>query len=302
MSLIKRLLNPYLRLTEKPLLTRAAPDKLRRALERKAKLFFRPPRGTRYAATELHQDGCTVAAVTVNAAPETGPLLLYFHGGGYVFGSPHTHKAMLAKLSQLTGCPATLPHYRLAPEHPFPAPPEDALTAYGAVMDHPDGVILGGDSAGGGLALALLGEITRLGLPQPLGTFAFSPLTDLSFSAPSILGNDACDVVLPGTRAAEFAETYLQGADPADPRGSPLRASFTGAGPVWIAVGTTEILLDDGTRMAEALKAQTVDVTLLVEDDLPHVWPIFHNILPEARATLQALARWIADVSASGTR
>ncbi|MFK7940195.1 MAG: alpha/beta hydrolase [Roseovarius sp.] len=302
MSLIARALNTYLRLTEKPMLTKAPPEKLRRSLAFKSKLLFHPPRGTRYDQKVLHHDGRQIEAVTVECAPNQDPLLLYFHGGAYIFGSPHTHKAMVARLARLTGCRAVLPFYRLAPDHPHPAPFEDGLAAYQAVMDHPGGVILGGDSAGGGLVLALLGEITRLGLPQPLGTFAFAPLTDMSFSAPSILGNDAKDVILPGTRTCELAALYLQGADPADPRCSPIHAQFEGAGPVWITVADSEILLDDSTRMADVLRDQGVEVDLIVEQNLPHVWPIFHNTLPEARATLQALANWVAALSPSGKR
>lgn len=302
MSLVARLLNPYLRLTEKPLLSKASPEKMRRSLALKSKLLFHPPRGTRYGQADLRDGDTALKAVTVEPARPDGPVVLYFHGGGYVFGSPHTHKAMLARLTRLTGYQTVLPFYRLAPEHSHPAPCEDGLAAYRAMMDHPGGVVLGGDSAGGGLALSVLGEITRLGLPQPLGTFAFAPLTDLSFSAPSILGNDATDVILPGTRTGEFAELFLQGADPADPRCSPLHARFEGAGPVWITVADTEILLDDSTRMAEVLRAQGVEVELIVEHDLPHVWPIFHNILPEARQTLQALANWVQARSVSGKR
>lgn len=296
MSLFRHILNPWLRLTEKRHLARATPEKMRSAFEWKATLFFRPPRGTRYGQTELIHDGRSLTAVTVNAdAP--GPLILYFHGGGYVFGSPDTHKAMLAKLSELTGLPVCLPRYRLAPEHPFPAAPEDALTAYRAVMDHPGGIVLGGDSAGGGLALSLLAEITRLKLPQPLGTFAFSPLTDLTFTAPSLSANARADVVLPASRTAEMAEMFLQDADPRDPRSSPLFADFTWAGPVWLVVGDGEILLDDTLRMADRLDAQGISVTYDVLHDLPHVWPIFHNMLPEGRATLRALARWITALS-----
>ncbi len=302
MSFVARLLNPYLRLTEKPMLKKASPEKMRRSLEVKSRLFFHPPRGTRYGKRTLGTGANRVEAVTIEGTTLTGPLILYFHGGGYVFGSPDTHKAMLAKLSRLTGCPVILPRYRLAPEHSHPAPIEDGLVAYREIMDHPGGVILGGDSAGGSLALGLLGEIIRMGLSQPLGTFAFSPLTDLTFTAPSILGNDAADVVLPGSRAAEFAEMFLRGADPKDPRCSPLFAAFTGASPVWITVGDTEILLDDSTRMADVLRAQSVDVTLRLERDLPHVWPVFQNILPEARQTLQALANWVGALSDSGKR
>lgn len=296
MSLTKHLLNPWLRLIEKPRLARATPEEMRRRFTRLAKLSFWPPRGTRYSLTEMHHAGQALPALTVNAAA-SGPLLLYFHGGGYVFGSPETHKSMLATLSKLCDCPAILPRYRLAPEHTFPAAPEDALHAYHAVMDHPGGVVLGGDSAGGGLALALLGEITRLGLPQPLGTFVLSPLTDLRFCAPSLRDNASSDVVLPAARTGEFAQTYLQGANPDDPRGSPIHAGFKGAGPVRFAVSDSEILLDDSTRMAERLRAQGVTVSFDLQHDLPHAWPLFHNILPEARATLRDIAGWITTLS-----
>lgn len=302
MSFVLRLLNPYLRWTEKPLLQKGSPARIRRSLAWKSKLLFHAPSGTRFEPTVLKDGDATLDALRSEGAQAGGPLLLYFHGGGYIFGSPHTHKAMIGRLSRLSGCAAVLPFYRLAPEHAHPCQCEDGLTAYRAVMDHPGGVVLGGDSAGGGLALAVLGEITRLGLPQPVGTFAFSPLTDLSFSAPSILGNDAQDVVLPGTRTQELAEMFLQGADPSDPRCSPQNARFDGAGPVWITVADTEILLDDSTRMVEVLRKQGVDVTLVMEHDLPHVWPIFHNVLPEGRATLQALANWVDALSLSGKR
>lgn len=294
MSVMKRILNPYLRLTERPHMAKATPEKLRSSLEWKSKLFFWPPRGTKFSALQLTDGLHHLDSVLVDPPSKTeGPLLLYFHGGGYVFGSPDTHKSMLAWLSKATGLQACLPKYRLAPQHPFPAAQDDALFAYRDVMDHPHGVVLGGDSAGGGLALSLLAEITRLGLPQPRGTFCFSPLTDLSFTAPSIQANAPSDVVLPASRTAEIAEIFLQGANPAHPKASPLHAQFAGAGPVWLAVGDTEILLDDSTNMARHLQGQGVDATLVVEQDLPHVWPLFHNMLPEARQTLSALADWI---------
>ena len=147
------------------------------------------------------------------------------------------------------------------------------------------------------MALALLAEILRLGLPAPLGVFALSPLTDLRFTAPSLRDNAASEVVLPAARAGEMAQMYLQGGDAEDPRASPLLADFTGAPPVWLAVGDTEILLDDTRHMAERLRAQGVDVTEVVEHDLPHVWPIFHNLLPEARVTLRQIAGWIRSLS-----
>ncbi|PVA10099.1 esterase [Pelagivirga sediminicola] len=297
MSLRARLLCGWLRQTEKRVIARAEdPATLRRRVERSARLFFHPPRGTVFDEIAL---GADLAATRVTPAKERrgAPLILYLHGGGYVFGAPRTHRAMMAQLAMRTGSCAVLPRYRLAPEHPFPAAIDDAMAAYRAVMDHPQGVILGGDSAGGGLALALLAQITQEGLRQPLATFCFSPLTDVTFSGDSFAANAEIDPLLPAHRAEDIAQMYLQGADPADPRASPLFAEFAGAAPVWLTVSDTEILLDDTRRMAGRLTDQGVDVTCTIAPGLPHVWPLMHVILPEARQTLDELAAWITSLS-----
>lgn len=289
MSFARQFLNFWLRLTEKPHLARvSSPKALRRAFEFKAWLAFHAPRGTVTRGDTL----AGVPVMWVNEA-RAGPLVLYFHGGAYVMGSTRSYRALCGQISKRAGLPVLVPEYRLAPEHEFPAAIEDALGVYRAVMDHPGGVVLGGDSAGGGLALAVLGEIVRLGLVMPKGTFGFSPLCDMTFSGDSIVGNAAADVVLPATRTQESAELYLADADARDGRASPLFADFAGAAPVWLTAGDTEILLDDTRRMAAHLRAQGVAVTEVIERDLPHVWPLFHTLMPEARATLDAVAAWI---------
>lgn len=297
MSLRRSVLNLALRLMEKPYLARVRdPASLRDGLEKKAEFWFRPPRGSTFEA-----DRCGGVSATWALGPgvtrDTGPAILYFHGGGYVFGSPATHRAMLAYLSGRAGLPACLPDYRLAPEHPFPRAVDDGLAALASLRDHPGGVILGGDSAGGGLALAVLAETLRQGGPRPRGLFAFSPLTDLTFSGESLRRNVRADVILPAHRADEMAQLYLQGADTRDPRASPLFAAFTGAGPVWLTVGDTEILLDDTRRMTTRLRADGVEVTESVRHDLPHVWPMFHGLVPEADDTLRDLAAWLRSLS-----
>ncbi|KPP88152.1 MAG: esterase / lipase [Rhodobacteraceae bacterium HLUCCO07] len=293
MSVVRHVLNRGLRLFEKRQLARAqSHESLRRSLERKARLFFLAPWGSRVQAD--HLDGVPVEWVSgPGVARDTGPVLLYFHGGGYVFGSPRTHRAMLARLSGLSGLPACLPQYRLAPEHPFPAAVEDALSAYRAVAEHPGGVILGGDSAGGGLALALLGEILRTGEHVPKGLFAFSPFTDLTFSGESIEENAQADVMLPTNRTDEMVEMYLPDGGAEDPRASPLFADFAGAPTVWLTVGDTEILRDDTLRLADRMRGQGVAVEVNLEHDLPHVWPIFQPYLPEAMVTLRGLSGWL---------
>lgn len=297
MSRRARLLNRWLRLTEKRFLARAErPEALRRRMERTARIFCHPPRGTQFC--DGAADGRPVSGIRVIPPdPRDGPLILYLHGGGYLFGSPRTHRAMVAHLAARTRLAAFLPRYRLAPEAPFPAAFEDGEAAYRAVMDHPGGVILGGDSAGGGLALALLARICAQGLPQPLGTFCFSPLTDLTFSGESFTANAQAEAMLPAARAGELGEMYLQGADARDSRASPLFGAFVGAGPVWLTAGDSEILLDDTRRMAERLIAHGVDVTCVIEHELPHVWPMMHVLLPEARQTLAELTGWITCLS-----
>ncbi|VAW05306.1 6-hexanolactone hydrolase [hydrothermal vent metagenome] len=299
MSLRKHLINLHLRLFEKPHLARCKdPSKLRASFDTKAKWLFHPPRGSRFENSALNHGGADVPALWVRARnTREGPVILYLHGGGYVYGSPKSYSAMLAQLSAKTGLPACLPDYRLAPEHAFPAAFEDALTGYMALSDHPGGVVIGGDSAGGGLALALLAKIIALGLPKPKGTFAFSPLTDMTFSSDSFADNARSDVVLPAQGAGEMVAMYLRDADPRDPRASPLFADFTGAPPVWLAVGDTEILLDDSRNIATVMHNQGVEVTLLEARNLSHVWPLFHGYLPESRQTLDTLAQWIKALS-----
>ncbi|WP_297777923.1 alpha/beta hydrolase fold domain-containing protein [uncultured Roseovarius sp.] len=289
MSWQLRLLNRHLRWFEKPALARHDKDRLRRSFAFKSRLYFHAPFGTMFQRDML--GGVPVQWARARGA-RPAPVLLYFHGGAYVFGSSTTHRAMLAKLSALTGLPACLPDYRLAPEHRFPAQIEDALAAYRALRAAQD-VIIGGDSAGGGLALALLHEILAQDLAPPLGVFAFSPLTDMTYSGASVIENDTRDCVLSAGRIGEMLEMFLGTDDPRDPRASPLFGRFTGAPPVWMTVGDTEILRDDALRMQAALEVQGVQSVLSVKPDHPHVWPLFHNVLPEAGASLRDLAGWI---------
>ncbi|MFU8777528.1 MAG: alpha/beta hydrolase [Roseovarius sp.] len=289
MSWQLRLLNRHLRWFEKPALARHDKDRLRRSFAFKSRLYFHAPLGTSF-------ERATLGGVPVQWARardmRPAPVILYFHGGAYVFGTSTTHRAMLAQLSALTGLPACLPDYRLAPEHPFPAQITDALACYRALRAERD-VILGGDSAGGGLALALLHEILAQDLAPPLGIFAFSPLTDVTYSGASVTENAARDCVLSPDRIGEMLGMFLGAQDPRDPRASPLFGQFTGAPPVWMTVGDTEILRDDTLRMQAALVAQGVQSTATVKPDHPHVWPIFHNLLPEAGQTLRDLAGWL---------
>ncbi|WP_372603959.1 alpha/beta hydrolase [Actibacterium sp.] len=294
MSIRRRILNRTLRLFERRHLARVSdPAEMRRSFEMKARVWFRPPRGSEFRRGML---GDVPVLWAHGPTANRDSVILYFHGGGYVMGSSRTHRAMLATVSQMSGVPACLPDYRMAPEHLFPAAFDDGLASYKALLEagyRGDQIILGGDSAGGGLALAVLAAICREGLPQPLMSFAFSPLTDLTMNGASHRSNYDREVMLPPEKMHTLAQEYLNGGDPRDPRIAPLYGNFRGAGPVYLWASTHEILLDDTRNMAARLKEQGVEVRSQIEHGLPHVWPMFHNILPEGQRSLERLAAQI---------
>ena len=293
MSIVQKLLNPWLRTVEKRRIKTGTPEQLRRALEVQSRLFFHPPRGTKFDAITLN--GIPCQEVT-SAADIEGRVLLYIHGGGFVFGSPITHGAMAAQLAKRICARAVLPQYRLAPEAAFPAAPDDIRAAWDGLLESgidAGNIVVGGDSAGGALAFGLVASLCAEEAPLPGAVFGFSPLTDLTYSGDSFRDNAEVDAVLPSESADKLSEMFLRGAPADTPSVSPLFGQFKGAPPAWITVGDTEILLDDARRLAARLQSQGCDATLVVEHDLPHVWPIFHNVLPEGRRTLDALAQWI---------
>ncbi|MDG1354230.1 MAG: alpha/beta hydrolase [Sulfitobacter sp.] len=266
---------------------------IRRALEVQSRLFFYAPRGTKSRWVDHNRIPCLEIAPR---SVQPGRVLLYFHGGGFVFGSPDTHSAMVAQLAMCVGARAVMPKYRLAPEAACPAALQDVRAAWDGLIAAgvaPADIVVGGDSAGGALAFGLIAALCAEGAAKPGAVFGFSPLTDMTFSGPSFIENADSDVLLPADRAVALAEMFLQGHPGDDPDVSPLFARFDGSPPAWITVGDTEILLDDARRLAAQMRSEGVQVQLVQEHDLPHVWPLFHNILPEARQTLNALAAWI---------
>ena len=249
-----------------------------------------------FVADQFETTGHDVPALWT-AQPERGaPFILYLHGGGYVMGNPRTHAALAAFLARKSGLPVCLPDYRLAPEHPFPAAFEDARAVWQALIARghaPGAIALGGDSAGGGLALALLGALCAEDAPRPGCAFAFSPFTDLTVSGASIRENARSELLLPVERLFQLRDRVLAGADPADPRVSPLFARFGGAPAVLIQNARSEVLRDDARRMVAHLRAQGGQVTHQEWGNLPHVWQFFHAWMPEARAALVQAAAFI---------
>ena len=252
-------------------------------------------RGRPWANFAADDPGGVGALWTRRPAPDA-PIILYFHGGGYVMGNPRSHAALAAFLTRKTGLETCLPDYRLAPEHPFPAAFEDAVTVWRALLARghdPARIVLGGDSAGGGIALALLAHLCTTGQPRPACVVTFSPFTDMTLSGASITENAKSEILLPTQRLEQLRARVLQGADPADPRISPLFGSFAGAPPVLIQVARSEILRDDARRMADKLRADGAKVSLQEWGNMPHVWQYFHGWLPEARKALGDAAAFI---------
>ena len=228
-------------------------------------------------------------------------VLMFFHGGGYCSGSILSHRRMVTEAGRAGALRTLAVGYRLAPEHPFPAAYDDALTAWRRLLS--DGytakrIAVGGDSAGGGLTLALAGELKRTGEELPGCLWLASPWTDLTMSGATLLSKSAIDPLIHKEYLEELAHAYLpQGVDRKDPRVSPLYADLSGLPPTLIQVGSAETLLDDSTRFAEAAGVEDVSVTLEIWPHMIHAWPMWNARLePGRRALANAgafIRRWL---------
>ena len=226
--------------------------------------------------------------------------LCYFHGGGYVAMSPKTHRAITGGFAR-KGFRVFAPAYRLAPEHPFPAALDDAEAAYLAFVANVEGpIFIAGNSAGGGLAAALMLRLRDRHEPLPTAACLFSPLTDLTFSGASILENQQSDVMLGQTdpgRMPTLAKAYAGNEDPSNPSISPLFGSWRGLPPTILFVGDGEMLRDDSVRLSERARADGVKVDLQMWRKAPHAWPVLQRTLPEARQALRIAARFLLDAA-----
>jgi acetyl esterase/lipase len=276
------LLDPMLRFAVKRHLGKvASPNEARNAFERSAPPL---PRGARQQSGNMGG----VSGEWVTAGDQPSGTLLYLHGGGYFACSPVTHRAITGALA-LRGFRVFAAEYRLAPEHPYPAAVDDGLNVYKAMLEQgipPSTLVIAGDSAGGGLVLAVLLAARAQGLPMPSSALLFSPWTDLAGTGDSLKSNLRRDPMLRGERIFEATSFYVNGADPRDPLISPLYGDLAGLPPLCIQVGDSEVLLDDSTRLAARASAAGVRVSLKIWKNVPHVWQLFQMFLPEARAAL----------------
>ena len=223
-------------------------------------------------------------------------VLLYLHGGAYLLGSADSHRELVARLSAASGMRAVLPEYRLAPEHLFPAAVEDAHTAYRWLLAQgirPEHIIVGGDSAGGGLTLALLLSIRNAGDPMPAGAVLLSPWTDLTGSGESIKTRAENDPWLAGPSIAMTGTFYAGQEDMHNPLISPVFADLHGLPPLFIEVGNDEVLLDDTTRLVEHAQAAGVQVQSRVWEDMWHVFPAFAFIIDEGKQAIEDIGTFM---------
>lgn len=249
------------------------------------------------------QPACTPAVVNQIPGewvvfPESSPkgVILYFHGGGYNSGSLASHRSLVATLAHAAGTRLLHIAYRLAPEHPFPAAVEDAIASYRWLIAqgvHPDQIVVAGDSAGGGLALALLVSLRDSGDPLPAGAVCLSPWLDLTCSGASWQSNAKKDLMLdPGSIRAS-AQLYLAGADPRHPLASPLFADLHHLPPILIQVGSHELLLSEAQSFTERARATGVNVTLEIWEGMQHEWQFATHYLPESRKAVQQIGQFI---------
>lgn len=222
--------------------------------------------------------------------------LLYLHGGAYTICSPRTHRSITSGLSARTRARVLAADYRLAPEHPFPAAVDDALTAYRFLLDggvSADRLAVAGDSAGGGLSIALLVAARDAGLPLPAAAAVLSPWTDLELTGETMDTKADVDPMLNRERLKESADAYLSGTDARAPLASPIYADLSGLPPLFIHVGGRETLLDDAHRLAARAKQHGVDVTLEIEEEMIHIWHVFAGLAPEGDAGLDRVGAFL---------
>jgi phosphinothricin tripeptide acetyl hydrolase len=227
---------------------------------------------------------------------EPGRVVLYLHGGGYVIGSPRSHRHLAAAIASAAGASALLLDYRLAPEHPYPAAVEDATAAYRWLLDQaiaPERIVIAGDSAGGGLTVAALLALREARVPLPAGGVCISPWVDLTCGGASYATKADADPIVQRAGVQQMAQAYLGATPPRTPLASPLFADLRGLPPLLIHVGTDEVLLDDAVQLAERAKAAGVDASIEVYESMIHVWHWFLPMLDEAQTAVEAIGRFV---------
>jgi epsilon-lactone hydrolase len=253
------------------------------------------------APPEIQRERINASGVDAEWIRDSGVRLdgaiLYLHGGGYIIGSVNSHRALIARIARAANVQAFGVDYRRAPEHPFPAPVEDATAAFRWLLANgfsAHQIAIAGDSAGGGLAIATLVAIRDAGFPLPACAVAMSPWTDLEALGESYIANRELDNLCHRQGILNLARLYLAGQNPRNPLAAPLYADLHRLPPVLIHVGEAETLLDDSTRIADRARAQGVEVDLKKWTDMPHVFQLFLPTIPESTQSIAEIGAFIA--------
>ncbi len=237
------------------------------------------------------------------ADSDHGAVLLYLHGGGYSIGSIDSHRDLLCRLCAASGASVMAVDYRLAPEHPFPAQLEDAMAAYRWLLDRghdPARIVIGGESAGGGLTLSTLISARDAGLPLPAAAFVLSPWVDLESRGMTFATNERYDFVHRRTLDV-YARRFVGRGDRRNPLAAPIHADLAGLPPLLIHAGGAESLLDDALHLARRARAAGVHVDLDVWPDMIHAWHIF-GFLDEAREAVGRIGDFVRAATRPGSR
>jgi acetyl esterase/lipase len=300
MSIRLNITNLYARIAIKRFLrNNNDPKRVRKWLENQAKYFLATPKDFWFSATDFNYEGKSVRGLWTGVASnnnESG-VLLYIHGGAFIFGSAKTHMKLAARIASKINFKAALPDYRLAPEHKYPAALEDVITTYQAILStgiKSGNVILAGDSAGGTLILQLINHIIVNKSDMPAAAVLLSPLTDLTFCSQSIATNQKSEVILPVEQIDFLKNAYLGSIEPKSI--SPLFYSYKGACPILIHVSESEILLDDSLNLNKKLISDGVDVSLEKMASTPHVWHLMYGHFPEAKQSLNQISKFLNNI------
>lgn len=256
--------------------------------------IFRTPANVRITPADL---GGVPGEWVKGASGGGAGVLVYLHGGGYFACSARTHRPYTTWFAS-HGFRVYAPDYRLAPEHPFPAAVEDAVAAWRAVraeVGQATPMAIGGDSAGGGLALATMLRLRDAGDSLPVAAALFSPLTDLVGIGESRQINSRRCAMFYGEGLGRAREFYLGAQDPRNPLASPLYADLKGLPPLLIHVGEDETLRDDSLQFAERARAAGVAVDLAIWPGVPHVWQMFYQFVPEGRESLATATGFLSE-------
>jgi len=270
-------------------------DAVRRRLKLLGRLVPRPPRDTETIAVDA--SGVKADRIATPASRHDRHVL-YLHGGSYVVGWPALYRDLTWRLASLCRARVLCIDYRLAPEHPFPAPLDDAVAAYRWLLAQgaePHRIALMGDSAGGGLVFATMLRLRDEGVALPAAAVVVSPWTDLALTGDSFRLNAAIDPLIPVELAPRVVDLCLAGADPRNPYASPLYGDPTGLPPTLILVGGDDVLRDDAVRMADKMRAAGCHVEIEVWPHMWHVWHMLMRVMPEAKAAIARIAEFMQD-------